>query len=52
MRSGRIRAVLLDAGQPLVFPRIEVVIADLKEHGHAATPEDFYAAERLASKTG
>jgi len=50
MRSGRIRAVLLDAGNTLVFPRIEVVIADLKEHGHAATPEDFYAAERLAKQ--
>ena len=50
MRSGRIRAVLFDAGNTLVFPRIEVVIADLKEHGHAATPEDFYAAERLAKQ--
>jgi len=50
MRSGRIRAVLLDAGNTLVFPRIEVVIADLKEHGHAATLEDFYAAERLAKQ--
>jgi len=50
MRSGRIRAVLLDAGNTLVFPRIEVVIADLKEHGHAAKLEDFYAAERLAKQ--
>jgi len=41
---------LLDAGNTLVFPRIEVVIADLKEHGHAATLEDFYAAERLAKQ--
>ena len=50
MRSGRIRAVLLDPGNTLVFPQFEVVIADLKEHGHAATPEDFYAAERLAKQ--
>jgi len=50
MRSGRIRAVLFDAGYTLLFPQIEVVIADLKEHGHAATPEDFYAAERLAKQ--
>ena len=50
MRSGRIRAVLFDAGYTLVFPQIEVVIADLKEHGHAAAPEDFYAAERLAKQ--
>ena len=50
MSSGRIRAVLFDAGYTLLFPRIEVVIADLREHGHAATPEDFYAAERLAKQ--
>jgi putative hydrolase of the HAD superfamily len=46
----RIRAVFLDAGNTLVFPRLEVIIADLKEHGHAATLEDFYAAERLAKQ--
>jgi HAD superfamily hydrolase (TIGR01549 family) len=46
----RIRAVFLDAGNTLVFPRIENIIAELKEHGHAATPEDFYAAERLAKQ--
>jgi putative hydrolase of the HAD superfamily len=50
MRSGRIRAVLFDAGYTLLFPRIEVVITDLKEHGYAATQDDFYAAERLAKQ--
>ena len=50
MRSGRIRAVLFDAGNTLMFPRIDAVIADLKEHGHTATPEDFSAAERLAKQ--
>jgi putative hydrolase of the HAD superfamily len=50
MSPGRIRAVFLDAGNTLVFPRLEVIIADLKEHGHSATPEDFYAAERLAKQ--
>ena len=50
MRPGRIRAVFLDAGNTLVFPRIEVIITDLKEQGHAATPEDFYHAERLAKQ--
>ena len=50
MRSGRIRTVLFDAGYTLLFPQIELVIADLKEHGYAATPEDFYAAERLAKQ--
>jgi putative hydrolase of the HAD superfamily len=48
MSPRRIRAVFLDAGNTLVFPRIEVIITDLKEHGYSATPEDFYAAERLA----
>ena len=50
MRSGRIRAVLFDAGNTLVFPQIEVVIANLKEHGYVAAPEDFCAAERLAKQ--
>jgi len=50
MSPRRIRAVFLDAGNTLVFPRLEDLIADLKEHGHSATPEDFYAAERLAKQ--
>jgi len=50
MRQGRIRAVFMDAGNTLVFPKIELIIADLKEHGHASTPEDFYAAERIAKR--
>jgi putative hydrolase of the HAD superfamily len=50
MSSRRIRAVFLDAGNTLVFPRLEVIITDLKEHGRAATPEDFYAAERVAKQ--
>ncbi len=50
MSPRRIRAVFLDAGNTLVFPRLEDLIADLKEHGHSATPDDFYAAERLAKQ--
>lgn len=50
MSPRRIRAVFLDAGNTLVFPRFEDLIADLKEHGHSATPDDFYAAERLAKQ--
>jgi putative hydrolase of the HAD superfamily len=50
MNPRRIRAVFLDAGNTLVFPRLEVIITDLKEHGRSATPEDFYAAERLAKR--
>jgi len=50
MSPRRIRAVFLDAGNTLMFPRLEDIIADLKEHGHSATPDDFYAAERLAKQ--
>jgi putative hydrolase of the HAD superfamily len=50
MRLGRIRAVFLDAGNTLVFPRLEEIITDLKEHGYSATPEDFYAVERFAKR--
>jgi putative hydrolase of the HAD superfamily len=46
----RIRAIFLDAGNTLMFPRLEVIIADLAEHGHAASLEDFFAAERLAKQ--
>jgi len=50
MPPGRMRAVFMDAGNTLVFPRLEVIITELKEHGQAATPEDFYAAERAAKQ--
>jgi putative hydrolase of the HAD superfamily len=50
MKPGRIRAVFLDAGNTLMFPQLEVIITDLKEHGHAAAPEDFFAAERVAKR--
>jgi putative hydrolase of the HAD superfamily len=46
----RIRAVFLDAGNTVVFPQLEDIIAELKEHGHSAALEDFYAAERLAKQ--
>jgi len=50
MRPKRIRAVFLDAGNTLMFPRIEVIIADLKERGYSATPEDFRVAECVAKQ--
>jgi putative hydrolase of the HAD superfamily len=50
MRPKRIRAVFLDAGYTLMFPRLEVIIADMKERGYSAAPEDFHAAERLAKQ--
>ncbi len=42
----RIRAVLFDAGNTLVFPLLEVLAKDLTAMGYAAGIEDFYAAER------
>jgi len=50
MSPRRIRAVFLDAGNTLVFPQFEVIIADLKQHGHVATLEDFCEAERVAKQ--
>jgi len=50
MSPRRTRAVFLDAGNTLVFPRLEIIITDLKERGHSATLEDFYAAERVAKQ--
>jgi putative hydrolase of the HAD superfamily len=50
MSPRRIRAVFLDAGNTLVFPRLEDIIAELKELGYSATLDDFYATERLAKQ--
>ena len=44
--SCRIRAVFFDAGNTLLFPRLEVVARAASELGYAATVEDFRAAER------
>jgi putative hydrolase of the HAD superfamily len=50
MTPRRIRAVFLDAGNTLMFPRIEVIIADLKERGYSVILEDFCLAERVAKQ--
>ncbi len=42
-----IRAVFFDAGNTLIFPRVEELAQDLTAQGFSATPEDFYAAERV-----
>ncbi len=46
MRTSRIRAIFFDAGNTLVFPRVEELAEDLTAQGYPATVEDFYAAER------
>lgn len=44
--SSQIRAIFFDAGNTLIFPRVELLAEDLSAQGYPATSEDFYAAER------
>jgi putative hydrolase of the HAD superfamily len=41
-----LRAIFFDAGNTLLFPRVEELAEDLAAQGYPATVEDFYAAER------
>jgi len=42
----KIRAIFFDAGNTLIYPRLEVLVEDLAAQGYPATVEDFFAAER------
>lgn len=44
--SSQIQAIFFDAGNTLIFPRVELLAEDLSAQGYPATSEDFYAAER------
>jgi HAD superfamily hydrolase (TIGR01509 family) len=46
MKTSPLRAIFFDAGNTLVFPRVEELAGDLTAQGYPATVEDFYAAER------
>lgn len=46
MRSSKIRTIFFDAGNTLIFPRLEELAQDLTAQGYPATVEDFHAAER------
>ena len=46
----KVRAVFLDAGYTLVFPRLEGLAQELANLGFAASPEDFNEAERVAKR--
>ena len=46
MAASRIRAVFFDAGNTLIFPRLEELAQELTAQGYPATPEDFFASER------
>lgn len=41
-----VRAILFDAGNTVLFPRVDVLATDLTRRGYPATVEDFYQAER------
>ncbi len=41
-----VRAIFFDAGNTLLYPRMDELARDLTEQGYSADAEDFYAAER------
>ena len=50
MRSARIRAIFFDAGNTLLYPRLDQRVEDLAEAGFRAREEQFHAAERAAKQ--
>jgi HAD superfamily hydrolase (TIGR01549 family) len=50
MKSSRIRAIFFDAGNTLLYPRLDERARDLTEAGFPARVEDFHAAERAAKQ--
>jgi HAD superfamily hydrolase (TIGR01509 family) len=46
----KVRAVFLDAGYTLLFPRLEGLILELEERGIRASAEDFEEAERAGKR--
>ena len=50
MAPGRVRAVFFDAGNTLIFPRVEELAGELTAQGYPATAEDFYASERAGKE--
>ncbi len=45
-----LRAIFFDAGNTLIYPRVEELAADLTRQGYPASAEDFYAAERAGKQ--
>ena len=50
MKSSHIRAIFFDAGNTLLYPRLDERARDLTEAGFPARVEDFHAAERTAKE--
>ena len=48
MKSAHIRAVFFDAGNTLLYPRLDDLARELTNAGYPARVEDFHAAERAA----
>jgi putative hydrolase of the HAD superfamily len=44
--TSKLRAIFFDAGNTLVYPRVEQLAEDLTRQGYPSTAEDFFAAER------
>ncbi len=45
-----LRAIFFDAGNTLIYPRVEELAEDLVQQGYPATAEDFFAAERAGKQ--
>jgi HAD superfamily hydrolase (TIGR01509 family) len=50
MAETPLRAIFFDAGNTLIFPRLEELAQDLAEQGYPAEVEDFHAAERAGKQ--
>jgi HAD superfamily hydrolase (TIGR01549 family) len=46
MKSSQVRAIFFDAGNTLLYPRLDERARDLTEAGYPASVADFHAAER------
>lgn len=44
------RAVLFDAGNTVVFPRVDLLALEMTRLGYAATSDDFFHAERVGKR--
>ena len=45
-----LRAIFFDAGNTLIYPRVDELAADLTRQGYPARAEDFFAAERAGKQ--
>src|SRR5579875_2701195 len=46
----KLRAILFDAGNTLLFPRLDLIVPILTRLGYRATVDDFYHAERIGKR--